>query len=777
MRSFNANFITEKNRRADGPSPINLLTFGFSTPVYISDRDVTPSGGSAHQGLVTEWGFIDSSITQTPGRGVLGRIEICDFKIVIINTESPRLSDNFTPDDPPENVTVELYQWFDGLLYSERETLFKGIIHGQPKYDEYTCTLVIRGIWEKYNKKIGEDLIITAADYPNADPDDISKICNVIYGNHVNIPCRCLRAGALDNLATDIDNIATTITLSDSSGFPASGTAQIANEQITYTGNASNQLTGCTRGANATTAVAHTKGAAVAEILAEYIYEIASHPVKSINNIYVNSVRQTANYAAYTGQTGDELAGYEGAATIKFTVLPLLKKQVNMRVDDTIDVDDGITVGDDIAFASAGSTRKVYPSGATGGSTPGNTYDGNDQSKAAVGNSYGYTVTWSFPPTNYGDINTQYAYVKVGIGTWSVPSGWTPAEISPSVAGWFRFSKSGGLWDDQFYVSLSAAASSYVYEMYKEVDFNPALTKSGAASRGGAATKTGIAALAGNSVADTVIGGQVTVDCRGYQDDASGTYTGTPDALIERPDHVFKHLWCEILSAPSGDINSASFNASGSFYSANGYKFSLLINQPILAETLFMRLALQCRSRFFVTPYGKAKLVLRQFEQTSGHSITKNEIKRDSMGIERSPVSDLITFFNIRYDRDHSKESNDPKYYRAVKNFSDGTSISKYGQREWKGQSDIFLFDAVVSDAMAEHVGNFLRQYHSTVRKTPRFDVFLDNMEIEPGDIIDITHPLDQMSAFRCEILKLIHILGSAKNKIIDHIKIIAIEN
>ena len=32
MRSFNANFITEKNKRADGPTPIDTLGFGPQLP-------------------------------------------------------------------------------------------------------------------------------------------------------------------------------------------------------------------------------------------------------------------------------------------------------------------------------------------------------------------------------------------------------------------------------------------------------------------------------------------------------------------------------------------------------------------------------------------------------------------------------------------------------------------------------------------------------------------------------------------------------------------------
>ncbi|MEN6639508.1 MAG: hypothetical protein ABFC95_09955, partial [Smithella sp.] len=147
---MDAAFVTEKNKRADGPKPINLLKFGFATPVYLSDRTVTPTGGSKHSGLVKQWGFIDTSIR---GKMVLGEITINDFEVVIINSESPRFSDNFTADDPPENVTVDLLQWFAGIAYSAAEPLFKGVIYGAPQYDEYTCKLTIRGIFQKYNKK------------------------------------------------------------------------------------------------------------------------------------------------------------------------------------------------------------------------------------------------------------------------------------------------------------------------------------------------------------------------------------------------------------------------------------------------------------------------------------------------------------------------------------------------------------------------------------------------------------------------------------------------
>jgi hypothetical protein len=63
-----------------------------------------------------------------------------------------------------------------------------------------------------------------------------------------------------NQLNGNISNSDTTITLLDASSFPTSGTVLINNELITFSGVSSNDLTGCTRGTNGTTAASHTSG-------------------------------------------------------------------------------------------------------------------------------------------------------------------------------------------------------------------------------------------------------------------------------------------------------------------------------------------------------------------------------------------------------------------------------------------------------------------------------------------------------------------------------------
>ena len=68
-------------------------------------------------------------------------------------------------------------------------------------------------------------------------------------------------------LSGDINSSTTTITLNDASQFPSSGTnfIQIGTEEISYTGIATNTLTGVTRGVRNTTAASHSSGATVTD--------------------------------------------------------------------------------------------------------------------------------------------------------------------------------------------------------------------------------------------------------------------------------------------------------------------------------------------------------------------------------------------------------------------------------------------------------------------------------------------------------------------------------
>ncbi len=935
MRSFNANFIIEKNKR--GASPINLVKFDFTTPKYISDRDVTPSGGSAHSGLIKAWGFIDSNIERTPGSSLIGNIEICDLQITIINSESPRFSDNFTAADPPENVTVTLYQWFTGLLDSEKELMFKGVVWGQPKYDLYECRLTIRGIFEKYNKLIGEDLIVNATDYPDAIPEDIGKMLPLAWGDDVpKVPFRCVSGGGVTTLIAE-DDIAATLYVTDSALFDAPGIVLIDSEEIYYTASASNELTGLTRGFSGTTPAGHSKGAEVREILGEMFYSMGC-AIKAINNVFIIdrssglAIRQSGNYTAYTGQPGDQHADYGAKGILQFGYTTNLPSGIIVPFNDTslpsgwewfssadgkmiVGAGTAYGIGDTGGSVSISETSDSKSHGSSSGDVGTNGAGYHGAQGAGSAKSHTHTIGFDYLP-EYQDIRliratsdqdnfpakaivlthadtnpnpanltieiesdkflranssistgggsesnvsinsagnhthhahdnftyggafsgySQYAtdrgshdhndtfssfsdaenIKKTYLRAWSDTSGFYGRGMMIAMwesltppDGWFICNGSNGTPDlRDYFIVLSSSGNAGTQEGDNTVEFTIEAESDGAHTHGtifdmqenmanyyhGASQGTHTHALATPSqsytppyyalifimkkpIDATIQSNMVVADIDGYQDDGSGTYTGTPNALIERPDYVFKHIWAAILGASSGDLD---LGTSGTYYAANSYKFCHAITEPIEARIELMRLAFQCRSRFFVSPYGTAKLIVRQTGQASGHAIPNIEIKESSVSIERSPTDDIINYFNIYYNLDYSKDKDITKCL-AVKKLSDSTSISRYGQKELKESysgGNILLFDAVSDDTMAAHVGAFILEWFKSVRDIVHFAVFLDNMEIEPGDLGDITHALNSMSGFVCEVLKTKHVFGSAKANRIDHLQITAIEN
>jgi hypothetical protein len=111
---------------------------------------------------------------------------------------------------------------------------------------------------------------------------DITNISNKInglgYGDGINqISTSTYNASAIyTTLGVNIDNNDTTITLTNATSFAASGEIRIMEERIIYTGKSGNNLTGCARGANSTTAREHRAGVFVEKYVAISSAEVGS---------------------------------------------------------------------------------------------------------------------------------------------------------------------------------------------------------------------------------------------------------------------------------------------------------------------------------------------------------------------------------------------------------------------------------------------------------------------------------------------------------------------
>jgi hypothetical protein len=103
-------------------------------------------------------------------------------------------------------------------------------------------------------------------------------------------------------------------------------------------------------------------------------------------------------------------------------------------------------------------------------------------------------------------------------------------------------------------------------------------------------------------------------DIRGYADDAQGTYSGTPGALIENPADVFKLILGhqDFLNLPlSQYLDQNCFAKTRINFANRSYRFGGTILKLVNSEDLLEKLAFNCRSWFFFGPQGKAKLVFK----------------------------------------------------------------------------------------------------------------------------------------------------------------------
>jgi len=155
---------------------------------------------------------------------------------------------------------------------------------------------------------------------------------------------------------------------------------------------------------------------------------------------------------------------------------------------------------------------------------------------------------------------------------------------------WYRF-ELGAYQGQVYYAYIEAQSTDGTYnaharvsDVYHLMEYIPEVDK------------TGTVELVGNSVAETVIGTSVTVDVDGFQDDASGTITGTANALIERPDHVFEHLLTNLCGLSSSAINSTYYAAAGSLYSSNSINLAFALTEKPDVQELLNEIARQCRS-------------------------------------------------------------------------------------------------------------------------------------------------------------------------------------
>jgi len=757
--------ILAEMQTMNGAQPVNLLRVEFdSGDTFIGESDFTISNWAGSNRSIRGWiqslGRLDDVADFNPGSTPVLSGDLLTQLLVPGGREGAdtiwsRLVD---PDNSPEQTTVSLYMWFRNLnaLIDPPVKVWEGTFRNWRWVDEITLEVDFANALERPDHEIGR--FVNTDNFPNADPDDIGKMESIWYGNVKGSPCLAIDAGPNSPLAFDATAVQIFLYYSNTAtNFSASGSVFIDSEELGYAsvdtevlnGITVGKLIGVTRGLNSTIAVDHTKGSAMVQAQTSYTYIVASHPMKSVSEVFVESadgkpvLQPGGSYSVNLNDTSfpDGLA----RTTISFNVLPKLVRQVTLDIQDQIGVVDNLSISQ--SPGSHTSTNTVATTQLA--TTP---LPSTVEYIALNCSGGGEKNIINFPPLPPGTFVSQIFRLGANLVQQGICGGFTRN---------FRFKVPGGASTGAFPVGISITSEiqDFTGQNSLNVISEQGFPFSGAAngvfivmsasrtvitlqspatsanlipgvSKAAPAVKTGTVAVSGNTAADTVIGGLVTVNGQGYTDDTLGTFTGVPNALIQRSAHVIKHFLATYLGTNPVDFRTSIelSNKMGSTYQLNG-----VIQEPDTVVRLASRMAFesQCWLKF----QGRfPSLIFRERLFPPHHIITTKTMaflrgSRQSADVQRMPKNWIVNKLDLRYDRD-LRFGQTFDAYRQVKTVQNPRSITKFGER---AQPELFQCRFVNTDDHAQAISQFYLDLYSWRRAMIRFRTFLQHANVQFG--------------------------------------------
>jgi hypothetical protein len=280
-------FIAAKNAPFRRPRQWLIFKFPTAGNVYISDQPLGAADGLSHefQPLVVSWGDLIDTVgdVQATESG-----EIRQMSISLWNGGETPFSNYFLYEHP-ENVEVELYQWFVGLAESDAALMDRFVVADPIKFDEASrlLDLDIVSLSIRFDQPCGD--LLTKEAYPYAADSDIGKGIPQAFGSTGQIPGLVAKTAMQLSLKGSI--LKSTMTLQvyedlDELLFPTSGAVQIEEEKIRYNGRTSSSLSVIQRG-YLSEAVTHLDKRQINQIITDHTIFLCKGPVAAINNVMI----------------------------------------------------------------------------------------------------------------------------------------------------------------------------------------------------------------------------------------------------------------------------------------------------------------------------------------------------------------------------------------------------------------------------------------------------------------------------------------------------------
>ncbi len=244
----------------------------------------------------------------------------------------------------------------------------------------------------------------------------------------------------------------------------------------------------------------------------------------------------------------------------------------------------------------------------------------------------------------------------------------------------------------------------------------------------------------------------VSADVTGVIDDSSGTVTGTPQVLLERPDHVFAWSLRTLLGLPAAALDEASFTTAGTRFQnavAGGYRLSGVIQDQQTLSAIWQEWMLNSRCRLSWNPAGQARLVFRPVNSSAGlggqavRTLDATRILLDPrtnkprLCLRRGSVAGLNTQLNLAYARNWNASADQGRYRRWLR-VQDAVQLGLYGAKEKNGG---VVLNWCADDEVAGDLAEFYLAESARPPVALECDAVLEQMDLEPGDVVQLDFP------------------------------------
>lgn len=248
--------------------------------------------------------------------------------------------------------------------------------------------------------------------------------------------------------------------------------------------------------------------------------------------------------------------------------------------------------------------------------------------------------------------------------------------------------------------------------------------------------------------------------------DATGDGTG---ALLENPADIIEDILENRMGIAPADIDSTSFSATQTSLStviAGGYKWAFALFNQMDSRDLLADLAWQCRCRLFWEGIYKLTFRADAFGTADG-TLSGSQIQVGAMNFQYN-TDQLVAEYIGYYAKDYSLVG-DLEFISKSITKTDATAQTSYGEN--RVARDLW---AIRHFETADDVLDFHLLQNKNPRQIIMYSTFLNFLEFERGDIIEITDSDEGLSSTKFEILRQVFIPGNLNKGVMDTLKFTA---